>query len=115
MAGVMNLAGTSPFGHGHQHAAVFTIISIHIVGMYGLVLFVGELAAGDLRVSTPHRLGAAAGRRRDRLRPLDRVEGAVEQPALSRPPKRLKEPANSSEGRAPVTCCTWTRAGTRAS
>lgn len=43
MAGVMNLSGYVAVGHGHQHGAVFTIISIHIVGMYGLVLFVGEL------------------------------------------------------------------------
>lgn len=43
MAGVMNLSGFVAVGHGHQHAAVFTIISVHIVGMYGLVLVVGEL------------------------------------------------------------------------
>ncbi|MGL6279908.1 MAG: MFS transporter [Gaiella sp.] len=43
MAGVMNLAGYVAVGHGHQHGAVFTIISLHIVGMYGLVLVVGEL------------------------------------------------------------------------
>jgi MFS family permease len=43
MAGVMNLTGYVAVGHGHQHSAVFTIISIHIVGMYGLVLVVGEL------------------------------------------------------------------------
>lgn len=43
MAGVMNLSGYVAVGHGHQHGDVFTMISIHIVGMYGLVLVVGEL------------------------------------------------------------------------
>jgi MFS family permease len=43
MAGVMNLSGYVAVGHGHQHGSVFTIISIHIVGMYGLVIVVGEL------------------------------------------------------------------------
>jgi MFS family permease len=43
MAGVMNLSGYVAVGHGHPHGSVFTIISIHIVGMYGLVLVVGEL------------------------------------------------------------------------
>jgi len=31
------------FGHGHEHGDVFTIISIHIVGMYGLILFIGDV------------------------------------------------------------------------
>lgn len=43
MAGVMNLSGYVAVGHGHAHGAVFTMISLHIVGMYGLVLFVGEI------------------------------------------------------------------------
>jgi MFS family permease len=42
MAGVMNLAGYVAVGHGHGHGDVFTIISIHIVGMYGLVLVAGD-------------------------------------------------------------------------
>ena len=42
MAGVMNLAGYVAVGHHHPQGSVFTIISIHIVGMYGLVLFVGD-------------------------------------------------------------------------
>jgi len=33
--------------------------------------------ADDLRLSPPHRLGTTAGRRGDRLRALDRLEGAV--------------------------------------
>ena len=41
MVGVMNLSGYVALGHGHHHSDVFTIISMHIVGMYGLVLFVG--------------------------------------------------------------------------
>jgi predicted MFS family arabinose efflux permease len=43
MAGVMNLAGYMAVGRGHDEGDVFTMISIHIVGMYGLVLVVGDL------------------------------------------------------------------------
>lgn len=42
MTGVMNLAGYVAVGHGHPHGSVFTVISIHIVGMYGLVLVIGD-------------------------------------------------------------------------
>jgi MFS family permease len=42
MVGVMNLAGYVAVGHGHHHGDVFTIISAHIVGMFGLVLIVGD-------------------------------------------------------------------------
>jgi len=43
MVGVMNLAGYVAVGHHHAHGDIFTIISLHILGMYGLVLFVGDL------------------------------------------------------------------------
>jgi len=43
MVGVMNLAGYVAVGHHHAHGDIFTIISVHIVGMYGLVLVVGDL------------------------------------------------------------------------
>jgi MFS family permease len=43
MVGVMNLAGYVAVGHGHEHGDVFTIISLHIVGMFGLVLVAGDL------------------------------------------------------------------------
>ncbi len=43
MAGVMNLAGYVAVGHHHKHGDIFTVISAHIVGMYGLVLIVGDL------------------------------------------------------------------------
>ena len=43
MVGVMNLSGYVAVGHGHHHGDVFTIISAHIVGMFGLVLIVGDL------------------------------------------------------------------------
>jgi MFS family permease len=43
MASVMNLAGYVAVGRGHQEGDVFTMISVHIVGMYGLVLLVGGL------------------------------------------------------------------------
>ena len=43
MVGVMNLAGYVAVGHGHSHGSIFTIISLHIVGMYGLVLVIGDV------------------------------------------------------------------------
>ncbi len=43
MVGVMNLSGYVAIGHHHHQADVFTIISVHIVGMYGLILFVGDI------------------------------------------------------------------------
>lgn len=43
MAGVMNLAGYVAIGRGHHEGDVFTMISVHIVGMYGLVLVVGDV------------------------------------------------------------------------
>ena len=43
MAGVMNLTGYIVVGHHHAQADVFTVISLHIVGMFGLVLVVGQL------------------------------------------------------------------------
>jgi len=43
MVGVMNLAGYVAVGHGHEHGDVFTVISAHLVGMFGLVLVVGSL------------------------------------------------------------------------
>jgi MFS family permease len=43
MVGVMNLAGYVAVGHGHSHGDIFTVISLHIVGMYGLVLVIGDV------------------------------------------------------------------------
>ena len=43
MASVMNLTGYIVVGHHHEQADVFTVISLHIVGMYALVLVVGQL------------------------------------------------------------------------
>jgi MFS family permease len=43
MVGVMNLAGYMAVGHHHEHGAVFTVISVHIVGMYGLILVIGDV------------------------------------------------------------------------
>ncbi len=43
MAGVMNLAGYVAVGRGHHEGDVFTMISVHILGMFGLVLVVGDL------------------------------------------------------------------------
>ena len=43
MVSVMNLAGYVAVGRGHNEGDVFTMISVHIVGMFGLVLVVGDL------------------------------------------------------------------------
>jgi MFS family permease len=43
MVGVMNLTGYVAVGRHHHQSDVFTIISAHIVGMYGLILFVGDI------------------------------------------------------------------------
>ena len=43
MVSVMNLSGYIVVGHDHEQADVFTVISLHIVGMYALVLVIGEL------------------------------------------------------------------------
>jgi MFS family permease len=46
MVGVMNLTGYIVVGHHHAQADVFTVISLHIVGMYALVLVIGRLVDG---------------------------------------------------------------------
>jgi len=43
MVGVMNLTGYIVVGHDHEQSDVFTVISLHIVGMYALVLVIGAL------------------------------------------------------------------------
>lgn len=43
MAAVMNLTGYVMVGHGHHQKDVFPVISAHIVGMYGLVLVIGDV------------------------------------------------------------------------
>ena len=43
MVSVMNLTGYIVVDHGHHQTDVFTVISLHIVGMYALVLVIGEL------------------------------------------------------------------------
>jgi predicted MFS family arabinose efflux permease len=43
MVAIMNLTGAIMVGHGHAAGDVFPVISAHIVGMYGLVLVVGDL------------------------------------------------------------------------
>jgi MFS family permease len=43
MVEVMNLTGYIMIGHHHEQSEVFPIISVHILGMYGLILFVGDL------------------------------------------------------------------------
>ena len=43
MVAVMNLTGYVMVGHGHHQKDIFPVISAHIVGMYGLVLVVGDL------------------------------------------------------------------------
>ena len=60
-----------------------------------------ELAGGDLRLPPRDRLGAAAGRRRDRLRALDGLEGAAAGRASRGRRGRRKEPANRYEWPCP--------------
>ena len=43
MVSVMNLTGYLVVDHGHHQSDVFTVISLHIVGMYALVLVIGQL------------------------------------------------------------------------
>jgi MFS family permease len=43
MVEIMNLTGYVMVGHHHDQSDVFPVISVHILGMYGLVLFVGDL------------------------------------------------------------------------
>ena len=43
MVSVMNLTGYLVIDHGHHQSDVFTVISLHIVGMYALVLVIGAL------------------------------------------------------------------------
>ena len=43
MVAVMNLTGYMMLGEGHMQSDVFPVISAHIVGMYGLVVVVGDL------------------------------------------------------------------------
>ena len=43
MVSIMNLTGYIVVDHGHHQSDVFTVISLHIVGMYALVLVIGEL------------------------------------------------------------------------
>jgi MFS family permease len=43
MVGVMNLTGYIVVGHHHDQSDVFNVISLHIVGMYALVLVIGAL------------------------------------------------------------------------
>jgi MFS family permease len=43
MVSVMNLTGYLVIDHGHHQSDVFTVISLHIVGMYALVLVIGQV------------------------------------------------------------------------
>jgi MFS family permease len=52
MAGMMTLAGYVLVGHGHPHGSVFPVLSAHFIGMFGLMLIVGNIIdyLGRLRV-----------------------------------------------------------------
>ena len=93
MVGVMNLAGYVAVGHGHAHGDVFTVISAHIVGMYGLVLVAGDL-------DRPHRPHALDGDRPD-------ADGGVERrPRLARrasPACRSRSSGSASAGTSPTS------------
>ena len=47
MASVMNLAGYVAVGRGHHQGDVFTMISVHILGMYGLILSSATSSTGS--------------------------------------------------------------------
>ena len=55
MVSVMNLSGYVVIDHGHHQTDVFTVISLHIVGMYALVLVVGAARRPDRPPSRPGR------------------------------------------------------------
>ena len=67
-------------------------------------------AGADLRLPPPDRLGSAAGRRRDRLRALDRLEGAAAGTASRGRRGRRGSRPTATSGPAPAICCTWTSA-----
>jgi len=58
MVGVMNLAGYVAVGHHHRHGDIFTVISFHILGMYGLVLVVGDVVQ---RIGRTRSMGIGLG------------------------------------------------------
>ena len=72
MAAVMNLTGYIVIDHGHHQSDVFTVISLHIVGMYALVLVIGQLidkvgrrpgqVAGPLHDGASRRSGSSGSR-----------------------------------------------------
>ena len=75
-----------------------------------------ELAGGDLRLPPQDRLGAAAGRWRDRVRTLDCLEGAQAGGDLAAAAsRRSRSRPTGTSGPAPAICSTWTPAATRAS
>ena len=75
----------------------------------------GRAGGADLRLSPADRLGATAGRRRDRLRALDGLEGAASQRPLTVDGRRAGSRPTATSGPARATCCTWTQAATPAS
>ena len=74
-----------------------------------------ELEQRDLRLPPRDRLGTAPGRRRDRLRALDGLEGAQAGRASRGRRRRPRSRPTATSGPAPAICCTWTQAATRAS
>ena len=70
--------------------------------------------AGDLRLSAADGLGAEARRRRERVRALDRLQGAEAAPASQPPQIAPRACATATSGPAPAISCTWTRVSTPA-
>ena len=62
----------------------------------------------DLRLPPRDRLGAAAGRGRDRVRALDGLEGAPAGRDLAAAERRSRSRPTATSGPAPAICCTWT-------
>ena len=125
MVSVMTLSGYVVVGHGHSTGDTFWVISVHIVGMYGLVLVVGDVidrvgqAPGARRRARDHgRLDDLHGVDRERrrhepvaLRARSRLVALVRRRDVgarrprgaggARPPRRLLRPAVGLHGRCP--------------
>ena len=81
MVSVMNLTGYLVIDHGHHQSDVFTVISLHIVGMYALVLVIGQVV--DAVGRRPGEVAGLLARLKDAEREIARANGVVD-------PRRLR-------------------------
>ena len=109
MAGVMNLAGYVAVGRGHHEGDIFRMISVHIVGMYGLVLVVGDLidrfgqqralVGGLLLMALSNALLAWSGSVAASASPCSASASAGTSPTSPRRPSSSRSRAPPSAGR----------------